>query len=129
MIMAELWTVLPPALMATGVAALCAVPLLAALLWLPPRWSAVLAGALLLLAVLPPRPGPGLALRVLALLPFIVLPPAFALRRIPARALRVAATLASPASVAVRLWLPLAAPWLLAGLALAFARALAPSVF
>jgi len=119
---------LPPALLhalavtALG-AALAVVPVLA-LVRLPPGAAAALALLLLPLAALPL---PGLdtpPAEAASLLPLLVLPAAWGLRGLAPGASRVAASLAGPARVWLRLRLPAAAPWLLAGLALGFARAL-----
>ncbi len=113
------------ALAITAVAAATAVPLLLALVWLPARAAAGLA-ALLLLPALVPIPSLGtMPSEVAGLLPFLALPAAWGLRRLPAGALRVAASLTGPVRVFARVWLRLAAPWLLTGLAWGFARALA----
>jgi hypothetical protein len=112
------------ALAITGIAAAIAALLLLALLRLPAGAAAGLA-ALLLLPALVPLPGlDTLASEVAGLLPFMALPAAWGLRRIPARPLRIAASLAGPGRVFARVWLRLAAPWLLTGLAWGFARAL-----
>ena len=117
------------ALATTGLAAAVAVPLLLLLVALPQGWAASLAALLVLAPLLPvPDLPPGLGslpAEVTALLPFVALPPAWGLRRIPTRALRVAASLAGPARRFFRFWLKLATPWLLVGLAWGFARALA----
>jgi hypothetical protein len=113
------------ALATTGIAAVFAVPLVLVLVWAPAGAAAGLA-ALLLLPALLPLPGPDtMSSEVAGLLPFLSLPAAWGLRRIPASALRIAASLAGPARVFARVWLRLAAPWLLTGLAWGFARALA----
>jgi ABC-type spermidine/putrescine transport system permease subunit I len=113
------------ALAITGIAAAIAVPLLLALVRLPAGGAATLA-ALLLLPALLPLPGLGtMPSEVAGLLPFLALPAAWGLRRIPASTLRIAASLAGPARLFARVWLRLAAPWLLTGLAWGFARALA----
>lgn len=116
------------ALVITGLAAAIAVPLVLALVRLPAGGAATLA-ALLLLAALLPIPGlNGTPAEVAPLLPFVALPPAWGLRRMPAGALRIAASLAGPARV-FGIWLRLAAPWLLTGLAWGLARALAAAGF
>jgi ABC-type spermidine/putrescine transport system permease subunit II len=125
MIPAELAAALLHALAATALAALAAVPLAIALARLPASGAATLATALLFAALLP-LPGAGTPpADAVPLLPFVALPLGWGLRRIPAATRRIAASLGSPVFVFGRLWLLLAAPWLLAGLALGFARALA----
>lgn len=122
---ADLPVLLLHALAATALAGLVALPLAVALARLPPGGAATL-GALLLLPALLGLPGvAGLGAQAAPLLPFIALPLAWGLLRIPAGAPRIVASLAGPALVLWRVWLPLAFPWLLAGLALGFARALA----
>jgi hypothetical protein len=113
------------ALAITGLAAAIAVPLVAALVRLPAGGAATLAALLLVAAVLPI---PGTSAEVAPLLPFVALPPAWGLRRLPAGALRIAASLAGPVRV-FGIWLRLAAPWLLTGLAWGLARALAAAGF
>jgi hypothetical protein len=122
---AEPWAALLHALAATGLGAVAAVPLVLALVRLPTPWAASLGGLLLLPALLP-LPGPETPLAQAALLlPFLALPPGWGLRRMPAGALRIAASLAPPAMVVRRVWLAMAWPWLAAGLGLGLARALA----
>ena len=115
------------ALAATALAAVAALPLGIALPRLPAAWAATLA-MFLLAATLLPLPGRGaIGADAVTLLPCVALPLGWGLRRIPAATLRIAASLAPPQMVVWRVWLPLAGPWLLAGLALAFASALAGS--
>lgn len=114
---------LPHALAATAVAVVAGLPLGVLLARLPPAPAATLATALAAAVLLP---GEGsIAADALPLLALVAVPPGWGLRTIPAATLRIAATLASPARVIRSVWLPLAAPWLLAGVALGFAGALA----
>ncbi len=113
------------ALAITGIAAAIAVPLLLALVRLPAHAAAGLA-ALMLLPALAPIPGlAAMPSEVAGLLPFLALPAAWGLKRLPAGALRVVASLAGPVRGFALVWLRLAAPSLLTGLAWGFARALA----
>lgn len=122
---AELSAALLHALGATAVAAVVALPLGGALARLPAAAAVTLFVFVLAVAMLP-LPGQGtIAGDAGPLLVFVALPLGWGLRRIPAATLRIAASLASPALVARHVWLPLAAPWLAAGLAMALARALA----
>ena len=115
----------PHVLAVTGLAAVAAVPLGVGLARLPAGWAATLALFSVLLGLLP-LPGVGvLTTDTAAVLPCVALPLGWGLRCIPAATWRVAASLAAPARVAWRVWLPLALPWLLIGLALGFVRALA----
>lgn len=126
---------LQQALAATGAAAVLALPLGFALGRLGAAWAATL-GALLLpltvlplavlpLAVLPLTGLAALAAQAAPLVPFIALPLGWALRRMPAATLRIAASLAPPGLVFRTVWLRLAGPWLLASLGLGLVRALA----
>jgi hypothetical protein len=119
---AELAIPLLQALGATALAAAVAVPLGVALARLPAAWTATLATLAL---VLPLLPLPGAVAPAAPLVAFVALPLGWGLRRIPAATLRVAASLAGPGRVVWHVWLPLGAPWLLAGLGLGLARALA----
>jgi hypothetical protein len=113
------------ALAATALAGVAAVPLGVALARLPAAWAATLGAGLAAVSVVPLPGGGSLAADAVPLLPLVALPLGWGLRRIPAATLRIAASLTAPALVLRRIWLPLAAPWLLAGLGLALARALA----
>lgn len=128
---ADLAGTLLRALAATALATVVAVPLAVALARLAAPWAASLA-ALVLVLILLPLPDPAtlphaatLLARAAPLLPFLALPLGWGLRRVPAGDLRIAASLAPPAAVLRHVWLPVALPWLLAGLGLALARALA----
>ena len=112
------------ALAATALAGVAALPVALALARLPASWAATLGALLAGLAMLS-LPGGGLVEDAVPLLPLVALPLGWGLRRVPVATLRIAASLAGPAMVLRRVWLPLAAPWLLAGLGLALARALA----
>jgi ABC-type molybdate transport system permease subunit len=126
---ADLPVLLRGAAMATGLAALPGWLLGLALDRLSAPRAAMLAALLLLPALLPLSPPGPLPVQALALLPWLALPLGWGLRRMPAGSRLVAATLAAPAVVLYRIWLPQIWPWLLAGLGLGFARALAAAVW
>lgn len=121
----ELAGTLLHALAATALAGVVAVPLAVALARLAAPWAASLAALVLVLILVPLPDGGPLPARAVPLVPFVVLPLGWGLRRVPAGARRIAASLAPPASVLRHVWLPVAWPWLLAGLGLGLARALA----
>jgi hypothetical protein len=113
------------ALAITGLAAAITVPFVLVLVRLPAGGAATLAALLLVPALLAVPGLDTMPSEVAPLLPFLALPPAWGLRRMPAGTLRIAASLAGPARVFLRVRLRLAAPWLLIGLVWGFARALA----
>ena len=110
------------ALTLTGIAVLPGVLVGLALARMPGNWAVALGAALLLAAGLPLHGG--LAIEAVPVLAFIALPLGWGARQVPAQALRIAASLVSPVAVLWRVWLPPVLPWLTAGLALGFARAL-----
>ena len=129
MISGEWLPALREAVTAAAIAAVAAVPPGVLLARLPAAAAAVLAALLCLSGWLPlPEPdrlfSPPL-LAAVPLLPLVALPLGWGLRRVPPATRRIAASLAAPRQVLWRLWLPLAAPWLLAGFSLGTARALA----
>ena len=115
---------------ATALAGVVAVVLVAVLVRLPAGAAAVLAALLVVPAVVPlpvlgQLPVGRLVANAAALLPFLALPPAWGIRRVPAEGLRIAASLAAPGIVRRRIWLRLVAPWLLSALLMGLGRALA----